>query len=522
MILLWLIGILIGGGLLAWIAGRYSPAAARWISLGALLLDFLLVAGFGIVQYETLPLKPDTWILELSYSWIPSFGISFHLALDGLSLLLISLTMFLGIIAVLVSWTEIHRRVGFYYFNLLWVLAGITGVFLAVDLFLFYFFWELMLIPMYFLIGIWGHERRLYAAYKFFLFTQASGLLLFLAILGLYYIHGQNTGQYTFAYAELLGTEMSSSTSTWLLLGFLAAFLVKLAAAPLHTWLPDAHAEAPTAGSLILAGLLLKTGAYGLLRFAVPLFPEASTQLAPVMMILGAFSVLYGAILAFAQSDLKRLVAYTSVSHMGFVLLGVFAFNALAYHGVVIQLLAHGLSTGALFIIAGILQNRLATRELSEMGGFWREAPGMGALALVFVMAALGLPGLGNFVAEFLILIGAWQAAPVWAGIAALGLLASAIYALRIMQRVFHGPLQLERPLADLKIREWLMLLPMALLLLWLGLFPQIFIRQADLPLQKILIRQDAKEQGSTSLRNEEIKEEEGIFLPEPKTTHSR
>lgn len=518
MILIWLIGILIAGGLLAWITGRRSPALARWISLGALLIDFLFVLGFGIIQYETLPLKPGDWMLEVSYPWIPSFGITFQLALDGLSLLLVGLTMFLGIVAVLVSWTEIQRRAGFYYFNLLWVLAGITGVFLALDLFLFYFFWELMLIPMYFLIGIWGHERRQYAAYKFFLFTQASGLLMFLAILGLYYLHGQNTGQYTFAYADLLGAEMSGSTGLWLLLGFLAAFLVKLAAAPLHTWLPEAHTEAPTAGSVILAGLLLKTGAYGLLRFAVPLFPEASNLIAPVMMILGAAGVLYGALLAFAQSDLKRLVAYTSVSHMGFVLLGVFAFNTLAYQGVVIQLLAHGLSTGALFVIAGLLQSRLATRELSEMGGFWTKAPGMGALALFFVMASLGLPGLGNFIAEFLILIGAWQVAPLWTAIAALGLVASAIYALRIMQRVFYGPLELERPLADLKIREWLVLLPMVILLLWLGLFPQTFIRQADAPLRELLIRFEGGKNESTGLQPGDAGSEKDIFFPESKT----
>jgi NADH-quinone oxidoreductase subunit M len=311
---------------------------------------------------------------------------------------------------------------------------------------------------------------------------------------------------------------MSGSTGLWLLLGFLAAFLVKLAAAPLHTWLPDAHTEAPTAGSVILAGLLLKTGAYGLLRFAVPLFPEASNQAAPVMMILGAASVLYGGLLAFAQSDLKRLVAYTSVSHMGFVLLGVFAFNALAYQGVVIQLLAHGLSTGALFVIAGLLQNRLATRELSEMGGFWTKAPGMGALTLFFVMASLGLPGLGNFVAEFLILIGAWQVVPLWTAIAALGLVASAIYALRIVQRVFYGPLELERPLADLKIREWLVLLPMVILLLWLGLFPQNFIRQADAPLQEMLIQFEGGKNGSTGLQPGDAGSEKDIFFPESKT----
>ena len=264
-----------------------------------------------------------------------TFGIHFHLALDGLSLLLLMLTFLLGIMSVLASWTEIQEAVGFFHLNLLWVLAGIAGVFLAMDLFLFYFAWELMLVPMYFLIAIWGHERRVYAAAKFFLFTQLSGLLMLIAILALYFAHHTATGIFTFEYADLLGTPLSSHAALWIMLGFFVAFAVKLPMFPLHTWLPDAHTEAPTAGSVVLAGLLLKTGAYGMLRFVMPLFPAAAHAFAPVAMVLAVIGILYGAILAFAQTDLKRLVAYTSVSHLGFVLLGIFAWNKLALQGAV-------------------------------------------------------------------------------------------------------------------------------------------------------------------------------------------
>ena len=348
-------------------------------------------------------------LTEFSGNWIPFFGIQLHLALDGLSLLLLILTYFIGILAILISWREITYKTGFFHFNILWILAGITGVFLSMDLFLFYFFWEVMLIPMYFLIGIWGHENRIYASYKFFIFTQASGLLMFIAIIALYLIHGHNTGLYTFDYQELIGTDMTPRAEMLIMGGFLAAFLVKLPVVPFHSWLPDAHTEAPTAGSLILASLMLKTGAYGLLRFVVPLFPHASEAFAPAGMILGVAGILYGAVLAFAQTDLKRLVAYTSVNHMGFIVLGVFAFNEMAYQGVVMQMIAHGISTGALFIISGQLYERLHTRDLRKMGGLWEQVPAMGAIGLVFVMASLGLPGLGNFIAEFLTLTGVFR-----------------------------------------------------------------------------------------------------------------
>ncbi len=298
MILVYLIAILLTGAFLAWIAGVWNPVWSRIISLVALTIDLILIIGCALQ-----PVSPDNkWLIDLKLNWIPQFGISLHLALDGLSLLMLILTFFLGIISVIISWKEINSKVGFFHFNLLMILAGIIGVFLTLDLFLFYFFWELMLVPMYFLIGIWGHENRTAASNKFFLYTQASGLLMFISILALYFVHGHSTGLYTFDYMLLLGTKMPASTGLLIMSGFLAAFLVKLPVVPLHNWLPDAHTEAPTAGSLILAALLLKTGAYGLLRFIVPLFPSASVTFAPIGMLLGVIGILYGAKLAFAQT----------------------------------------------------------------------------------------------------------------------------------------------------------------------------------------------------------------------------
>jgi len=469
MILVYLIVILLTGAFLAWIAGRWNPTGSRIISLIALSIDLILT-----ISYALQPIPSDSkWLIDINFAWIPEFGISLHLALDGLSLVLLLLTFFLGIISVIISWKEINQKVGFFHFNLLLILAGIAGVFISLDLFLFYFFWELMLVPMYFLIGIWGHENRTAASYKFFLYTQASGLLMFISILAFYFVHGRTTGVYTFDYLQLLGTIMPDSTSMLIMLGFLAAFLVKLPVVPLHNWLPDAHTEAPTAGSLILASLLLKTGAYGLLRFIVPLFPSASISFAPIGMLLGVIGILYGAKLAFAQTDLKRLVAYTSVSHMGFVILGVFSFNELAYQGVVMQMIAHGISTGALFILVGQLYERIHTRDMNRMGGLWEKAPVMGAIGLIFSMASLGLPGLGNFIAELLILIGVFKTNILMSCLASLGLIAATIYSLRIVQKVFFGNKNRDWEMNDLTVREKIVSASLVIAIVWLGLFPQ-------------------------------------------------
>jgi len=470
MVLLLFLLIPLVGGLLSWWAGRYDADAARWMALVTTACGLVLALGLWIA------LPPAAhgvrWLLEWRMSWIPRFGISFHLALDGLSLILLTLTFFLGVVSVLVSWKEITDKVGFFHFNLLWVLGGVAGVFLSVDLFLFYLFWELMLVPMYFLIGIWGHERRTYAAIKFFIFTQLGGLLMLVAILGLVFAHQRTTGTLTFDYQALLGTTLSPTVAGWLLVGFLVGFLIKLPAVPLHTWLPDAHTQAPTAGSVVLAGLLLKTGAYGLIRFAVPLFPEAAHRFAPVLMIVGAVGILYGASVALAQTDMKRLVAYTSVSHLGFVLLGVFAWNELALQGTVMQMVAHGLSTGGLFIVVGFLSERIGTRDMTEMGGLWTVAPRLGAVALFLALAALGLPGLGNFVAEFLVLAGAFADHVSITVAATLGLVAATIYALWIVQRAFHGENTRGWSFPDLGAREMGVMVALMLALVWLGLYP--------------------------------------------------
>ena len=479
MILLVLIILPLVGGLAAWTVDRKDSAAARWISLAALALDALVLAAFWSDSSVRSEINRGAWLVELSRPWIPQLGISFHLAMDGLSLVLVALTLFLGIISVVCSWTEIRERVGFFHLNLLWILAGILGVFLSLDLFLFYFFWELMLVPMYFLINVWGHENRVYASLKFFIFTQAGGLLMLLSILALYFFHGKETGTYTFDYTLLLGTKLPPLAAFWIMLGFLIAFIVKLPVVPFHPWLPDAHTEAPTAGSVILAGLLLKTGAYGLLRFVLPLFPDAVASISQTMLILSVIGIIYGAVLAFGQSDLKRLVAYTSISHMGFVLLGIFAGSRTALSGAVMQIVAHGVSTGALFIIVGMIQERIHTREMGQMGGFWSAVPRLSGIALVFALASLGLPGFGNFIAEFMVLLGSYGMHPVITIFAASGLVLSAIYSLWIVQQVFHGEKKEGRRLTDLTMRETVMMAAMIIVIFWIGMFPRPLLNTA-------------------------------------------
>ncbi len=473
MILVWLIVILMAAGVLAWIAARFSDTLPRWISLIAVSVDFAL----GLWLWARSPgvdlARQGGWLEQMNAEWIPQLAIRFHLGMDGLSLLMLMLTFFLGIASVLCSWTEIRDGIGFFHFNLMWILAGIVAVFVALDLFLFYFAWELMLVPMYFLIAIWGHERRRYAALKFFLFTQISGLLMLVAILALYFIHGRATGIYSFDYAELLGSALRPRTAIWIMLGFFVAFAVKLPMFPFHPWLPDAHTEAPTAGSVILAGLMLKTGAYGMLRFVVPLFPDAARAFAPVAMVLGVIGILYGSVLAFAQSDLKRLVAYTSVSHLGFVLLGIFAWNRLALQGAVVTMICHGISTGALFVIVGQLQERMHTRELGRMNGLWDTMPRLSGAGLFFALASLGLPGMGDFVGEFLVLLGTYRVNVTLAVITTFGVLAATFYALRMVQRAFHGPNAHEWHVPDLVPREGFIMAAMIIALLWLGLYPQ-------------------------------------------------
>jgi NADH-quinone oxidoreductase subunit M len=481
MILLLLVLLPFCAGILAWLFGRRDTGTARWISASAMTIQLVLAVSVWIQNYNRLTFsEEENWLIEFKTAWIPRLGIKFFLAIDGLSLLMIVLTAFLGLIAVIASWSEIRERVAFYHFNLLWILAGINGVFMAMDLFLFYFFWEMMLLPMYFLIGIWGHEKRIKAAVKFFIFTQAAGLLMLLAIVGLWYIHYNQTGVFTFDYFELLHTELSGARAMFLMLGFFIGFAVKLPAFPFHPWLPDAHTEAPTAGSIILAGLLLKTGAYGLLRFVLPIFPQAAADFAPYAMYLGVISIIYGALMAYAQDDLKRLVAYTSVSHLGFVLVGIFALNDLAFQGAVMQMICHGISTGALFLLVGIIQEHIHTRDMNRMGGLWTNLPRMGGIAMFFAMASLGLPGLGNFVAEFLVLAGTFQTNHLVSILAAIGLIVSAVYALWLIQKTFFGEKQKDWHLPDLSMRNLIMFGVMIVVLVWLGIFPDPVLNTAQ------------------------------------------
>jgi NADH-quinone oxidoreductase subunit M len=483
MILLWLLLIPLLAAPLAWGLSRLLPSFARCIAIAALLLDGGLL--FSLWMTSAQPTGP--WIQELSLPWIPAIGSRFHLAVDGISLALVTLTVFLGLVAIVGSWKTINDKVGLFHAMVLWLLTGVIGVFLAIDLFLFYFAWELMLIPTYFLIALWGSEYCQQAASKFFLFTQLGGLFLLAALLALYCIHGQNTGSYTFDYPELIKTALSPTAAAWILLGFAFAFFVKLPIFPFHTWLPDAYSEAPTAGSLILAGLLAKTGAYGLIRFIIPLCPQSAINLAPVAWTLGIASILYGAGMAFAQTDLKRLIAYSSLSHMGFVLIGIFSGSPLALQGALIIMLAHGISISGLFLMAGELQTRLGTRDIAHMGGLWTNLPTLGGVALFFTLATLGLPGLGNFVGEFLVLLGMYSVNVPTAVIAALGLILSVIYSVWMIQRVFYGNPGTRHVAPDLSAREICLSGIMMVALLWLGLFPAPFFNVLS-PAVKTLI----------------------------------
>ena len=493
MLLPWLIIIPFVGGLLCWQFERFGPKVPRWIALIAMGLTLVLSlqlwfqGDYSLTQATGLP----KWQSEFFVPWIERFGINFHLALDGLSLLMVVLTGLLGVMAVLCSWNEIEKWHGFFHLNLLWILGGVIGVFLAVDLFLFFFFWELMLVPMYFLIALWGHKAsdgktRITAATKFFIYTQASGLVMLIAILALVFVHYNATGVWTFNYEDLLKTPMSHTVEYVLMLGFFLAFAVKMPVVPLHGWLPDAHSQAPTAGSVDLAGILLKTAAYGLLRFALPLFPNASAEFAPIAMWLGVIGIFYGAWMAFSQYDIKRLVAYSSVSHMGFVLIAIYTGSQLAYQGAVIQMIAHGLSAAALFILSGQLYERLHTRDMRQMGGLWSRIKWLPALSLFFAVANLGMPGTGNFVGEFMVLTGSFQTVPVIIVIATFGLVFASVYSLIMMQRAYYGAPKSDAPLAGMSAREFLIIMVLVVLLVLLGVYPQPILDTSDAAMSNI------------------------------------
>jgi NADH-quinone oxidoreductase subunit M len=477
-----LIGLPLLGALLC-LLQRRSAGECRWLALVTALATLTVSLGLFITYGD----GRAGWLLHEDAAWIPRFGIRYTLALDGISLLLVVLTAFLHTIAVLLAWPE-QRRAPLFMALLLLLESGLLGVFLAVDLVLFYLFWEVMLLPMVFLLGIWGEAGRRRAAIRFFLYTLAGSLAMLVAMLVLYLLHGEQSGVYSFALADLVRTRLTLTQEYLLFGGFLLAFAIKAPLVPFHTWQPDALSEAPAAGSLDLTGLLLKTGIYGLIRFAFPLFPHATQACLPLLAALALAGLFHAAWSAYRQDDIKRLLAYSSISHLGLVVLGLAAWNATAWQGSILLMITHGITTGGLFALVAMLRQRTGTRRLAELGGLWGAAPSLSALFLLFALASLGLPGLANFPGEILVLLGTFRGHPYWAVIALPGLVFAAAYLLRLVQGTLWGPAPTGQPvMAPLSLREWLVLVPLALLTVWLGLYPAPFLAPLAGPVQAAL-----------------------------------
>ncbi len=457
---------------------------------------------FGVLGFlVSLPLvrwwnpgdKPFSF--EEFADWIPSIGAKYHLGIDGISLLLVMLTTFLGMIAILSSWSAIHVRTKEYYILLLLLQTGMIGVFVSLDFFLFYVFWEVMLVPMYFLIGVWGSDRRLYAAIKFFLYTLAGSVVMLLGILALYFYAPVAPGATrTFDVPTLLAAAQTFADplKVWLFWGFFFAFAIKVPMFPFHTWLPDAHTEAPTAGSVILAGVLLKMGTYGFIRFSLPLLPAdpmMRSRIIKVVIFLSIVGIIYGALVCLMQKDMKRLIAYSSVSHLGFCTLGIFALTPNGLSGSVLQQINHGISTGALFLIVGVLYERRHTRMISEFGGLATPMPNFAAIYLIISLSSLGMPLLNGFIGEFTILQGAFQVSKAWAAWGSLGVVLGAAYLLWLYQRVMFGPVTqfANEDLPDLNLREYATLVPLVILAFWIGIYPKPFFALIEKPVENIV-----------------------------------
>jgi NADH-quinone oxidoreductase subunit M len=487
---------LVGGVLLAALDNRTGAkdAMVRWSALGLSLVPFLLSIALWLSFDQSATAEPFQFVERRS--WIPQFGIEYYLGIDGISLMLIVLTTFLTPIALLTSWESIHERVKEFSVFMLLLEAAMIGVFVSLDLFLFYVFWDFMLIPMYFLIGIWGYDQRLYASIKFLLYTMAGSVLMLVAIIGVAWLHQQATGQYSFDLLKLYELRVPEHLQYWFFLAFAVAFAIKVPLFPFHTWLPDAHVQAPTPGSVILAGVLLKMGGYGLIRFALPLFPEAALAFAPLLATLSVIAIVYGALVAMVQPDMKKLVAYSSVSHMGFVVLGIAAMNVQGLQGATYQMLAHGISTGGLFALVGMLSDRRHTRLISEFGGLKAVMPRLTAAFLVITLASVGLPGLNGFIGEFLIMLGAFRWQPRFVVVAGLGVILSAVYMLWMFQRVYYGEVTHaeNRHLPDLSLREWAVVGPLCALAILMGVVPNVFLAPMEPAVTRIAQRMESRE----------------------------
>jgi len=455
------------------------------------LIVSLLVFGETLLLWSRFNAASADFQFVERHAWIPAFGIDYHIGVDGISLLLLVLTGFLTPLALLSSWESIHKKTKAFCMFLLLLESAMMGVFVSLDLFLFYVFWDAMLVPMYFLIGVWGYDRRIYAAVKFILYTMAGSVLMLLAILGLAYLHLTTANSYSFDLLKLYDMRVPLHLQFWFFLAFTLAFVIKVPLFPFHTWLPDAHVEAPTAGSVILAGVLLKMGTYGLVRFAFPLFPDAALFFAPSLAVLAIVGIIYGALVAMVQPDMKKLVAYSSVSHLGFVVLGIAAMNTQGVQGAVYQMLNHGVSTGGLFLIVGMLSDRRHTRLIAEYGGLKKVAPRLVAAFLLVTLSSIGLPGLNGFVGEFLILLGAFRWDPRLAAFAASGVILSATYMLWMFQRVNYGPVTNEKNahLPDLQPREWAVIAPIIAIAVLMGVLPNLFLRPIEASVDRTLTR---------------------------------
>ncbi len=468
------------GALVLALLPRDSEKAHKAVALGVSILAFAL----SLLLLRDFQAHPGMQF-EVRLPWIPAYGVSYHVGIDGISFWLILLTTFLTPLALLGSWSSIHERVKAFNIFMLLLETGMLGVFVALDLFLFYIFWEAMLIPMYFLIGIWGHERRIYAAVKFFLYTMAGSVLMLVAFLALYKASGANS----FDIIALSRSPVDAPLQMWLFAAFALAFAIKVPMFPFHTWLPDAHVEAPTAGSVILAGVMLKMGGYGFLRLAIPLFPDAAMRFAPWIGVLAVIGIVYGALVSLVQPDLKKLVAYSSVSHLGFVMLGIAAFTPEAVVGAVYQMLNHGISTGALFLMVGMLYDRRHTRQIAEFGGLRAVMPWFSCIFLLVCLSSIAVPGFNGFIGEFLILMGSWPFNKWLVVVASLGVILAAAYILWMVQRVFYGEVTnpANASLPDLSLREWAVLLPLVVLAIVMGVASPLFTRTIEPSVQALI-----------------------------------